>query len=243
MQLHLSLSDKWLHRFLVSTGWLAGIIGHNSPRLHRLRALDVSSTEVDNRGLAMLSKGLGQLECLDLGNCPQLTFVGKGIQENLRSGSFCSMLVLNLQGCRGVGDDGAVAVARAMPKLRHLNLSGCVRVTDASASAIGAGCTRLATLSVEGALGITDAGLGMLCNRTKLDMLNVTGCRVSRKSLVAVVLALGYVRESSSFFGFVVRDPGVKVAALRSQDVASTREVQNEAAHVIQASGNDEPFY
>ena len=41
-----------------SCGWLSGLIGHNSPRLHRLKALDVSSTNIDDRGMSFIAKVL-----------------------------------------------------------------------------------------------------------------------------------------------------------------------------------------
>lgn len=218
------------------------MIGHNSQRLRRLKALDVSLTNVDDRGLCFLTSGLGQLEYLDLGNCTQLSFTGKGIQESLRNGSFRSMLVLNLRGCKGINDEGVIAIAKIMLNLKHLNLSHCGNITNKSACAIGQGCSnKLITLSLEGALAITDAGLGMIVNYTKLSLLNISGCSISRKSLMAVVLTLGYVQESSSFFGFINRDSDAKVASLNKEEWSNTREQQNHAAHIIQVSSIHAP--
>ena len=173
------------------------------------------------------------MEHLDLGNCTPLTFIGKGIQEHLGDGQFCGLKALNLRGCKSILDEGVAVIAKAMPKLKHLNLSRCFRITDASASVIGQRCSQLLTLSVEGALGITDVGLGMICSHTLLDSINITGCSVSRKSLMAVVLALEYVKESSSFFGFVLRDSSAKVAVLNAQEMGSVKDQQNKAAHII----------
>ena len=90
-----------------SCGWMVGAIGYNSPRLQRLKALDVSMTQVDDRGFSFLSKGFARLEYLDLGCCKQLT---NDIQKNIHDGSFCHMTVLNMRGCKGIGDEGVVAL-------------------------------------------------------------------------------------------------------------------------------------
>ena len=216
-----------------SCGWLSGLIGHNSPRLHRLKALDVSSTNIDDRGMSFIAKGLGQLEYLDVGNCTPLTLIGKGVEQSLRGGSFTAMRVLNLCGCKLVGDEGVVPFVNVMPKLEHLNLGKCGNITNNSTAAIGASCTSLKTLSLEGALSVTDAGLVMVANTTKLNLLNVGGCNISPKSVVILMNKLGYVKESSSFFGFVIRSPDAKLAALESEELKTTREKQNKAVHKI----------
>lgn len=174
-----------------SCGWMAGAIGHNSPRLRKLRALDVSSTKVDDRGFSFLSKGFSLLEYIDLGGCTNLT--NKCLQKHMNHGSFNFMQVLNMRGCKGINDEGVVAIATMMPALKHLNLSLCGVLTNITASAIGEGCTQLETLSLEGAVEINDVGLGLLAKRTKLSLLNITGCNVTRKSLLAIVFALGFL--------------------------------------------------
>ncbi|KAL7553503.1 hypothetical protein ACHAWF_016778 [Thalassiosira exigua] len=218
-----------------SLGWLAGGVGHDSPKLRRLRALDISgATRADDRGLAFLTRGLGKLERLDLSGCPLITFAARNVREDLGRGSFRSMTALNLRGCRGVDDVGVAVVASAMPKLRHLDLGLCGRLTDASAKAIGEGCPNLRVLGLEGARGVTDGGLGTIANRTKLDAIDVTGCDVSRKSLMFLVRTLGYVEEATTFFGFVAREGGAREAARDEEAEADARVRRNEAVHAIQ---------
>jgi Ran GTPase-activating protein (RanGAP) involved in mRNA processing and transport len=78
-----------------SCGWMAGAIGHNTPRLRKLQALDAGGTQVDDRGLAYLCKGLTQLQYLDLEHC---ILTDQGVAKILSRGSFCHMRVLNLRG-------------------------------------------------------------------------------------------------------------------------------------------------
>ena len=79
-----------------SCGWIAGAIGHNTPRLKKLKALDLSGTNVDDRGLEFLSKGL--IQYLDLERCGRLT--DRGVGRIVSASSFSYMKVLNLRGCR-----------------------------------------------------------------------------------------------------------------------------------------------
>ena len=81
-----------------SCGWMAGGIGHNTPRLRKLKALDVASTQVDDKGFYFLCEGLNQLQYLDLGYCFRLT--DRGVGNILSKKSFCNMWVLNMQGCK-----------------------------------------------------------------------------------------------------------------------------------------------
>ena len=217
-----------------SCGWLGGIIGHNSSRLRHLKALDVSSTKVDNRGFAFLSKGLPQLESLDMAHCTTLT--SRVIKESLRDsdGAFSSMVMLNLRGCKHICDEGVVAIAQAMANLKHLDLSNCGNITNKSTLALGASCIQLITLSLEGAKSINDAGLGIISNYTKLELLNITGCRISRKSLLTVINTLGYVQESNNFYGFVLRGSDVKVSTLNKVEALNENNEKNNAVRIIQ---------
>ena len=83
-----------------SCGWMAGAIGHNTPRLRKLQALDIASTQVDDRGLAFLSKGLPRLKYLDLGYCVRLSDRGVGDIIS-KGGSLSYTNILNMRGCKG----------------------------------------------------------------------------------------------------------------------------------------------
>lgn len=122
-----------------------------------------------------------------------------------------------------------------MTKLMHLNLGQCGSITNKSASSIG-NLVDLETLSLEGAYAVNDVGLGRLCERTKLNLLNVTGCSISRKSLLLVIKTMGYVRECEHFFGFMIRSSDAKVSALHDQAAESLHHERNEAAHTMQVS-------
>jgi hypothetical protein len=122
-----------------------------------------------------------------------------------------------------------------MTKLKHLNLSNCGNVTNKSAASIGS-LLEIETLSLEGARAVDDVGFGFICNQTRLNLLNITGCSISRKSLMAVIKALGYVEESPHFFGFLIRNSDAKVSALRDRANESLRYERNQAAHTLQVS-------
>ena len=81
-----------------SCGWMAGAIGHNTPRLRKLQALDIASTQVDDRGLAFLSKGLPRLKYLDLGYCVRLS--DRGVGNMISKGSLSYTNILNMRGCK-----------------------------------------------------------------------------------------------------------------------------------------------
>lgn len=213
-----------------SCGWMAGAIGHNTPRLRKLKALDVSATQTDDRGLAFLSQGLSQLEYLSLEYCVRLT--DRGVESVVTNASFSQMKVLNMRGCTNIGDASVVQMAKAMPKLKHLNLGNCGYITNKSACAIG-GLFELETLSVEGA-GVNDEGLGMISSNTTLNLLNVTGSKISRQSLLEVIKALGYVQEATHFFGFLIRSSDAKVYALRDRQRETLYRRRNHAAHSLQ---------
>lgn len=80
-----------------SCGWMAGAIGHNTPRLRKLQALDVASTKVDDRGLSFL-QGLPRLKYLDLSHGVRLT--DRGVGNIISKGSLSHMNILNMRGCK-----------------------------------------------------------------------------------------------------------------------------------------------
>lgn len=223
-------------------GWLAGD-GLGTPGLTNLRALDIShSTSVGDRGAIFIVRGLGQLEHLDMEECGQdLTFASKIILEELSnsSGKFGgNMKYLNLRGCRGVSDKGVIAIARATAKLKHLNLSHCGGITDESAFSLALHCRGLEALSIEGASKVSDRGLGAICRNTKLNLLNIGGCNISRTSLMVVIKTLGYVQEASAFFGFTLRDGDARDNVISNEALYYSDQRRNTAAHVIQRGWN-----
>jgi hypothetical protein len=122
-----------------------------------------------------------------------------------------------------------------MLKLKHLNLSKCGNITNESAAAIGT-LVELETLSLEGACGVNDDGLGLASSGTKLNLLNITGCHIARKSLLAVINTLGYVEEATHFFGFLIRSSDAKVSAIKAKENECSKSEQNQAVHTIQVS-------
>lgn len=134
-----------------------------------------------------------------------------------------------------IGDSAVVALTQVMTKMMHLNLSQCGSITNKAATSIG-NLLELETLSLEGAYAVNDLGLGRVCERTKLNLLNVTGCSISRKSLLLVINTMGYVRECEHFFGFMIRSSDAKVSALHHQTAGSLHNERNQAARAVQVS-------
>lgn len=182
-------------------GWMAGVIGHHSPRLRRIQSLDLSCcNQIDDRGLQFLAKGCKTLRYLNLSFCPQLT--SKGLCH-LSKG--CSLLkVLSLRGCDRISDNGVVALSQGCHGLVSLNLSLCNMLSDRTPLAISEGCSKLQALSFEGLKYITEEGICGVARRCPgLMMANFTGCKITRGGLLALIQGIGYVKEAQTFFGFV----------------------------------------
>lgn len=123
--------------------------------------------------------------------CPKLEeFLAAGTSmENI---SACSMgktlhelRVIDLKGCK-VLDDGAIALARASPKLQHINLTDNSGITDASLLALADYCPNLISLSVGYCRRITDAGIAGLMDKLELlETIDVSYCvNLTDRSLV-----------------------------------------------------------
>ena len=120
--------------------------------------------------------------------------------------------VLRLEGLTRVGDPTLIAIGKGCPMLRSLNVSRCGIITDKGIMAVAHGCPRLQHLNVAGAKKVTEKGLCSLAQTCSgLQLLNVTGCEeVTPNGLRALIHGLNYVREASTFFGFIPKDTALK---------------------------------
>ncbi|XP_076434796.1 lysine-specific demethylase 2B-like [Babylonia areolata] len=91
-------------------------------RLHQLRHLDLSGTEVGDSSLGLVSAHLGLLETLDLRACMKLT--DAGLQALVTQGRplLMSLLSLNLCRCWGL-TDRCLTSLMALQRMRHLDVS------------------------------------------------------------------------------------------------------------------------
>ena len=209
-------------------GWMAGAIGHGSPRLRKLQSADLSGCpNVDDRGLRFLARGCGDtLAYLSLALCGQIT--DRGVRHLAKG---CPRLkVLNLRGCRRISDKGIVFLSRGCPDLVSLNVSLCGNLADSAVIALSRGCIKLQALSLEGLRAITEAGICEVAKKCPgLMILNVTGCKITRSGLFALIRGIGYVKEAKSFLGFVPIDQAV---SLKLQD--QKKIIHEKAARKIQ---------
>ncbi|KAK7087382.1 hypothetical protein V1264_021442 [Littorina saxatilis] len=100
-------------------------------RLHQLRHLDLSGTEVGDTSLALISTHLGLLETLDLRACMRVTDAGmEGLVSQGRP-LLMSLLSLNLCRCLGLSDK-CLASLTCLQRLRRLDISRVPHITRAA---------------------------------------------------------------------------------------------------------------
>jgi F-box/leucine-rich repeat protein 10/11 len=97
-------------------------------RLHQLRHLDLSGTEVGDEGLALISAHLAFLESLDVRACMRLTDTGLDALAMPGRNLLLSLQSLNLCRCVAVTDRCFTALC-ALQRLRHLDVSRIPGVT------------------------------------------------------------------------------------------------------------------
>ncbi|KAJ1446630.1 hypothetical protein M885DRAFT_236723 [Pelagophyceae sp. CCMP2097] len=224
-------------------GWLAGELGSGAPRCARLQSLNVARcAKMNDQALRYAAAGLRRL-----------AFVSVAQNEHVGDVGVCTLAkhcrrleVLDVSGCPRVGDRSLKALGRHCHGLRVLIAPRCgsdtlgptlqrtvVEFTDAGARALARGCSRLASLNVAGARRLSEAAFGELATACRaLGTLDCTGCdEVTVNGLRSLVEGVGFVREATSFFGFVPLPADVARDALRRQqgdlEHRSARTIQN----------------
>lgn len=97
-------------------------------RLHQLRHLDLSGTEVGDPSLALISAHMGLLESLDLRACMRVTDGGMEALVSQGRPLPMSLLALNLCRCLGLTDRCFGSLAR-LQRLRRLDISRVPHIT------------------------------------------------------------------------------------------------------------------
>ncbi|KAL8580313.1 hypothetical protein ACOMHN_030937 [Nucella lapillus] len=100
----------------------------NLSRLHQLRHLDLSGTEIGDSSLALVSAHLGLLESLDLRACMKVTDAGMEALVTQGRPILMSLLSLNLCRCWGLTDKCLVSLT-ALQRMRHLDISRIPHIT------------------------------------------------------------------------------------------------------------------
>ena len=167
---------------------MCGCIGINSPKLSRLRVLDLLDCPIVDHGLSAVAECCKQLRFLNLGNCGAITDA-----SILAIANHCIQLeVLNVFSCRLLTQRSIIALAKHCPNLHSLNLANVLKVNDSAITALGDHCSNLQALNIAGLVQVTEKSLlSLALGCPGLLMLNVTGCElITVAGLMALVRGL-----------------------------------------------------
>uniref|UniRef100_H9GK54 F-box and leucine rich repeat protein 2 n=1 Tax=Anolis carolinensis TaxID=28377 RepID=H9GK54_ANOCA len=149
-------------------------------------------TKITDSTCYSIGKCCSRLKHLDLTSCVFITNNSLKIDEALHHiENHCHQLViLNLQSCTQISDDGVVGICRGCHQLQSLCVSGCTNLTDVSLIALGLNyntlvqlsihCPKLQALSLSHCEHITDDGILHLssstCGHERLQVLELDNC-------------------------------------------------------------------
>ena len=102
-------------------------------RLHRLKCLNLSGTEISDDSLRMITVYLSRLEILKICYCTRITDEGIQSLASFRSATQETLRVLNLSGCRQLTDLSLQALQN-FSNLKELDVSNCIKMTPEKCS-------------------------------------------------------------------------------------------------------------
>ena len=136
-----------------------------------LTALHLPHCHLTDEALAALAPLSASLTLLNISGNEELTGLGVGTILS----PFKKLSVLNLFLCRGMTDDGVIALATDLPVLSSLDLCDCYQVTDRALTMLGQ-VPSLTVLDLSQNTKITDMGVFALARLPALASLNLDGC-------------------------------------------------------------------
>ncbi|KAL4224329.1 Lysine-specific demethylase 2A [Mactra antiquata] len=99
----------------------------NISRLHRLKSLHLSGTEVTDASLELMTIHLSQLEELNISYCTRVMDHGIKMLASSKSAIQDSLKCLNISGCRGLTETSVEAI-RNLSSLEELYVVNCIRI-------------------------------------------------------------------------------------------------------------------
>lgn len=102
---------------------------NNISRLHRLKSLNVSGSEVTDMSMGLLAEHLTQLEHLNISYCARITDQGLQLLANTDSPVVKTLKSLNVSGCRQLTDASLEAV-RNLAHLVEFETVNCIRISS-----------------------------------------------------------------------------------------------------------------
>lgn len=116
---------------------------------NKLEEIGLSFCErISDRSIAAIAKSCPKLAVLEVELCVQLMSSGMKCLAAMHVNP-ASLRKLNVGGCRRIGDDGMLEVAKRCTRLREVNVRQCDKLTDASMRALTHNCLELELLNME----------------------------------------------------------------------------------------------
>lgn len=99
----------------------------NISRLHRLKCIHLSGTEITDASLEAMTLHLSQLEEMNISYCTRVTDRGIQMLASSKSATQDSLKVLNISGCRGLTGISLDAI-KNFSNLKELYVVNCIRI-------------------------------------------------------------------------------------------------------------------
>ncbi|XDV52965.1 hypothetical protein PO909_021596 [Leuciscus waleckii] len=169
---------------LLDSPFLSDVAFKTIAEVISLTKIQIEGNErMTDSSLKALCRSSHKLTEVHVSDCPRVT------DASLKSlGNLTKLCSLNISGCIKVTDMGIYYITEgpSAVELRELDLSYCPKVTDLSLKRITQRCSNLTHLAVCFCENLTDYGFECLDKCASLVSLDITGCKIHDKGLVAL---------------------------------------------------------
>jgi hypothetical protein len=191
----------------------------------RLKRLDVSRcTKLTDKGLAMISREVKEMEWLNLADCPGISdsglhhfFLG---QQDIGG---CKLEMLNLKGGMAITDAAVTLISLHCPNLTHLDLDHCKITNNAAATLAQYPLPRLRYLSFAFCVKLEDSGISEMVKtrRFALSTVKLNGCNMlSDSGLETLVMGMPSITELHLASLYRISNASVSAALTHLKDLA-----------------------